>query len=92
MQLGPAVSPAHTHPGPQPLLVYTQDTFCPSDVPNEEFRVTEWIIRETTGGEDEGQASPSERASTQNGFELVPEPDVIEVAAGNTGRDHVQAR
>ena len=42
-------------------------------------------MSETTGGgDDEGQASPSEGASTQDTPEPAPEPEVIEVAPGKT--------
>ena len=41
-------------------------------------------MSETTGGDHEGQASPSEGASTQDGPEPVSEPEVIEVAPGKT--------
>ena len=39
-------------------------------------------MSETTCGDHEGQASPSEGASTQGTPEPAPEPEVIEVALG----------
>ena len=41
-------------------------------------------MSETTCGDHEGQASPSEGASTQGTPEQAPEPEVIEVALGTT--------
>ena len=39
-------------------------------------------MSETTCGDREGLASPSEAASTQGNPEPAPEPEVIEVALG----------
>ena len=39
-------------------------------------------MSETTCGDHQGQASPSEGANTQGTPERAPEPEVIEVALG----------
>ena len=67
-----AVSPPHT-----------QDT-CGPDMRDPGGRVAAWTMSETAGGDREGQASPSEGASAQDGPELALEPEVIGVAPGKT--------
>ena len=41
-----------------------------------------WTMSDIVGGDQEGQASPSEGANTQDGPKPAPEPEVIEVALG----------
>ena len=59
--------------------------------PNPGGRVAAWTMSDIIGGDQEGQASPSEGANTQDGPEPAPEPEVIEVALSKTGRDRSQA-
>ena len=49
-------------------------------------------MSETTCGDDEGQASPSEGASTQRIPEPATEPEVIEVALGRTPIPYLSVR
>ena len=67
-------SPPHTPRTPAtcdtPRTPVTQT--CPT-----QGRVSSWTISETTN--HEGQASPSEGASTRGTLEPAPEPEVIEV-------------
>ena len=72
-----------SQPHTQGYLSHAQDT-CRPDVPNPGGRVAAWTMSETTGGDHEGQASPSEEGSTQNNPEPASEPEVIEVAPGKT--------
>ena len=48
-------------------------------------------MSEITGGDHEGQASPSEGVRRQDGPEPAPRLEVIDVASGKSGRDHPQA-
>ena len=49
-------------------------------------------MSETTCGDHEGQASPSEGASTQGTPEPAPEQEVIEVALGTTPIPYLSVR
>ena len=49
-------------------------------------------MSETTCGDHEGQASPSEGASTQGTPQPAPEPEVIEVALGTDPDNYLSVR
>ena len=73
-------SPRHAHRGHLPPA--THPVHLSPRLAQLRGRVASWTMIETTYGDHEGQASPSEADSTQGIPEPAPEPEVVEVALG----------